>query len=228
MIKLLGIAHQVLEEQHTNESFKKKALAATIAAATALGTVNTGLPTKNQPRIEIPGAVEMDSNFSYIDLSTDKGIEQYAKICQAFIDTRSPNPLGITGNMMAQAAAAVYSTKYIPPELALAQLVVEGGIGNNDETSRPIVNNNPYNIGNVDTGRNQKFSSVSDAIKAYYKLMATDYLPGKRSPNDLLKNFVNTVGNRYASAPNYETMLKSVTKSANNIAKKVIKNWQSK
>ena len=227
MVKLLNIAHQVLKEQHTNESFKKKALAATIAAATALGTVNTGLPTKNQPRIEIPGAVKMDSNFSYIDLSTDKGIEQYAKICQAFIDTRSPNPLGITGNMMARAAAAVYPIKYVPPELALAQLVVEGGIGNSDETSRPIVNNNPYNIGNVDTGKNQKFSSVSAAIRAYYQLMATDYLSGQ-SPSSLLSNFVNTIGNRYASAPNYEVLLKSVVKGANNIAKKAIKNWQSK
>lgn len=41
MIKLLDIAHVVLEEQQTNEDFKKKALTAALAAATALGGVNT-------------------------------------------------------------------------------------------------------------------------------------------------------------------------------------------
>ena len=35
MIKLLDIAHVVLEEQQTNEDFKKKALTAALAAATA-------------------------------------------------------------------------------------------------------------------------------------------------------------------------------------------------
>jgi hypothetical protein len=41
VIKLLDIAHVVLEEQQTNEDFKKKAMTAALAAATALGGVNT-------------------------------------------------------------------------------------------------------------------------------------------------------------------------------------------
>lgn len=228
MIKLLNIAHSVLREQRVRESFRKKAFATAVAAATTLGTVNTGLPIKNKPKIEIPGA-KKDSYFSYLDLSVPEEIKQYAEICQAFIDKRSSNLLQITGDMMARIAADVYNStgKYVPPELALAQLAVEGGVGNDDETSRPIANNNPYNIGNVDTGKNRKFSSVSDAIRAYYELMATDYLSGQ-SPSSLLSNFVNTAGNRYASASDYEAMLKSVIKSANKVARDVIKTWQSK
>jgi hypothetical protein len=221
MIKLLNIANQVLEEQQVDEDFKKKALATALAAATALGGINTNIPNKPKSNITVK---KTDPYFSYIDLSTLEGIKQYATICQAFIDRRSSNLLNITGNMMARIAADVYNStgKYVPPELALAQLAVEGGVGNDNENSRPIKNRNPYNIGNIDTGKNKKFPSVSTAIRAYYELMATDYLSGQ-SPSSLLSNFVNAAGNRYASASDYESMLQSVVKSANNIAKEVTK-----
>jgi len=220
MIKLLNIAHIVLKEQRVDEDFKKKAFATALAATTALGGINTGI-IKNKSGLNV-AVTNTYPYFSNIDLSIPEGIKQYAKICQAFIDRRSSNLLNITGNMMARIAAEVYNAtgKYVPPELALAQLAVEGGIGNDNENSRPIKNNNPYNIGNVDTGRNRKFSSVSDAIRAYYELMATDYLSGQ-SPSSLLSNFVNVAGNRYASASEYESMLQSVVKSANKIAQEV-------
>lgn len=222
MIKLLNIAHQVLEEQQTNEAgLGKKIVKGALATMLGLGAANyygQKVPVEKVANVK----KTVSSYFSYIDLSTDEGIKQYAEICQKFIDSRPSNLLGITGDMMAKAAAAVFDTGYVPPELALAQLATEGGFANKPN-ARPIRTQNPYNIGNVDDGTNQSFSNVSDAIKAYYKLMAKDYLSSTKSPDDLLKNFVNKAGNRYASAKNYESTLKKFVSKANNIAKEVTK-----
>jgi len=227
MIKLLDIANQVLKEQQQVDeaSLKSKLIAPLFATAVATAAGGAAYLNRNKD-LDKPISVDIQSQyekanpgFSFFNLNEKKGIELYAEVCQAFIDKRSPNPLGITGDMMAKAAADVLKStkKYVPPELALAQLVVEGGIGNDNKNSRPIKYKNPYNIGNVDSGKNRKFSSVYNAIKAYYELVATDYLSGQ-SPSNLISNFINTAGNRYASAASYESMLKSVANRAHSIA----------
>lgn len=153
-----------------------------------------------------------DNGLSIIDITTKEGFYKYANICQNFINKRQPNPLQITGEMMANGAKIAFdlTNNLVPPELALAQLVLEGGIGNKDLNVRPVRTRNPFNVGNTSTS-SAKYSSVQDGINRYYTLIAKNYLGKDKNVNDLLTNFVNHSNNRYANEnPNYERDLKNI------------------
>jgi len=168
--------------------------------------------------------VEIKEPFTFLNLDTDEGFKKYAEISQTYINKRPPNPLGITGQMLALSAKNSFKKygKYVPPELALAQLVIEGGIGNGNVNSRPIRTKNPFNVGNVDSGKNTFYKSVQDSINTYYSLMSKNYISSEQDPHHLLDNFVNTNGKRYASDPKYEVKISSVAKQVNNLAKTLI------
>ena len=161
--------------------------------------------------------------FTDIDLKTDDGYIKYATICQKFIDSRQPNPLGITGNMLAKAARNAFNRfkKFVPPELALAQLALEGGIGNGDMSSRPIRTKNPFNVGNVDTGGNKYNFDVQSGIQTYYDLIANNYLGNGKTAKDLVNKFVNKDDQRYASVPEYEKSLNKIIPQINKITQSV-------
>ena len=162
--------------------------------------------------------------FTDLDLKTEEGRKAYAEISQKFIDTRKPNLLGITGDMMMKGAvkALKETKKYIPPELALAQLAAEGGIGNNNPNSRPIKYKNPFNVGNTDDPNdNIPHGDVQSGINAYYNLIGTNYLGKGKTANDLVQNFVNKDGNRYATAGKYEALLSSIVPQVNRIAQPI-------
>jgi murein DD-endopeptidase MepM/ murein hydrolase activator NlpD len=159
------------------------------------------------------------ANFTDLDLTTEEGYNAYAQICQRFIDRRKPNLLGITGEMMAIGAKGAFTTykKYVPPELALAQLAAEGGIGNGNANSRPIRTRNPFNVGNTDSGANVQHNDVQSGINTYYNLIAKDYLVKGKTAADLVQHFVNKSGNRYATAA-YEPVINKLAGEANRIA----------
>ena len=165
------------------------------------------------------GEFGKDGNFTYLDMNDPEGFELYAEICQNFIDKRNPNA-GVDGQMMAECSKRYFSQGYVPPELALAQLALEGGLSKN-QTVRPRRTKNPFNVGNTDSGKNKYFSTVQEGVCAYYDLMVRRYLTGGKRAGDLLRNFVNVNGNRYASGE-YEPKLRSIVSSVSNISDMVL------
>ena len=167
-----------------------------------------------------------NGSFTTLNLQSQFDVILYSNICQKFINSRGPNPLGVTGKMMADAAKRAFDKYriFVPAELALGQLAAEGGIGASaaNPNSKPIRTKNPFNVGNVDSGAVVQYGQVQSAVNKYYDLIAKDYLSKDKTAKDLIGNFVNKSGKRYASAKNYESTVGSIARKANTVAQSIV------
>ncbi len=112
----------------------------------------------------------------------------------------------LTGEMFAKGAKKAYKKHgvLVPVELALAQAQFESHFGTKGLSPK----NNPFNVGEYDSHTELEFNSPQEGIDAYFNVMSKDYLKDK-TVDELLDDFVNYNGNRYASNENYEKTLKS-------------------
>lgn len=129
--------------------------------------------------------------------------ELYKKQADAYLarDVFSGTPL--TGYVLAESAKKTYEEtgKYIPVEFALAQAQRESSMGRKGRSPK----NNPYNVGEFDEGTKIKFNNTQEGVQAYFDLIANDYLVDGKTTDDLMKNYVNKNGSRYASDKEYES-----------------------
>lgn len=125
-------------------------------------------------------------------------------ITQRYIDSVAPNS-GLRALILVENCE-----KYgIPIVFTLAQGEIESHFGT---TGLAYRTNSVWNVGAFDgysiSEIQHKFDNPNDSVIPYLDLLTNNYLPSK-TIEDLLENFVDTNGNRYASDPHYETKLKS-------------------
>ena len=102
----------------------------------------------------------------------------------------------------------------------LAQGQIESHFATKGTASRTL---SIFNVGAYDghsASRQRRngfgFSDPNESIEPYLRLITTEYMVNGKTESDLMKNYVNGLGMRYASNPRYESMLRSVYKRISN------------
>ena len=136
---------------------------------------------------------------------TEPDWDGYAARAQNYLNRPIFKGTPLNGQMLADEARQTYKKTgvYVPDSLALAQAQTETHMGLATRTP-----NNIFNIGETDAGAHKNYSQPEDSVSDYYQLMANKYYGrGQKTTGDLLNNFTNVNGQRYASNPNYENMI---------------------
>jgi hypothetical protein len=134
-----------------------------------------------------------------VEIAQSDKWQQYAKNANKYLSKFKGTPL--TGDILSKAAKTVYEKHgvEVPLELALSQGQFETIMGTHGRHPE----NNPFNVYEYDKGTAKTFKNTEEGVNAYYDLMARKYLKVKNL-DELLVNFVNTEGKRYASDKDYE------------------------
>lgn len=128
-------------------------------------------------------------------------------LTQHYIDSIAPNS-GLRALVLVENCE-----KYgIPITFALAQGEIESHFGTKGLAYRT---NSIWNVGAYDghslVDISHKYPNPNDSVIPYLELLTNNYLQGK-TVEDLLENFIDINGNRYATDKYYESKLKTIYK----------------
>jgi hypothetical protein len=138
-----------------------------------------------------------------VKFDRDAHLEYAARYLDRFKGKHAFTPEDVVGPIEEYYAETGYQ---FPIDLVLTQMQAEGAFRKDGGRSKYT---NPVNWGENDSGTKLRFESPQESIKSYIKGMHKNYLADK-NVDELLDNFVNVRGKRYASNPHYEDMLGSI------------------
>lgn len=147
----------------------------------------------------------------------DAAREELAIEVDKYISTVAPN-----ADISALNIIDLCSEYNVDIRLVLAQGHIESHFATRGTAART---NSIFNVGAYDGYSAEKqikngygYRHPDFSVEPYLKLLTTRYLVDGRTEDDLLDNFVDANGNRYASCTTYESMLKSKIEKMDSIA----------
>lgn len=170
-----------------------------------LGTISGSVYITNKIHNQ---EIQKDNYMSKHDLSPeehaawkDSTFKDYKKRADLFLKRPKFEGTPLNGEILSLCARNAYDSTgvLLPLELALSQAIWESSMGREGKSPK----NNPFNIGEHDSGTVQYFNSTFEGTQAYYYYMCRDYL-SCRTLDELFYSFTNCGGHRYASSPTYE------------------------
>jgi len=166
---------------------------------------------------EIDRMIMTNLNHIKSDVWVDSVFNDYKKRGDLYLSRKIFKNTPLSGELLTLCARNTYDSTgiLIPIELVLIQAQFESSMGLEGKSPK----RNPFNVGEHDNGTTLWFDTTFDGVQAYYYLMANNYLRCK-SVEELLVDFVNCNGRRYASRPEYENLLHTQYR--------MVKNWLDK
>ena len=199
-------SEQLLDEMKWPSKGKLGALlgAGIIGAATLFGP-NSGCHHAQPQQVETPAPNNPYGipNNDYENIKgKQKAVKEYIASVLA-LHNKSLEDLRFDPDWL---VVACYLNDYYDIPLLLAQLQIESHFGTTERARRT---NSMFSVGAYDNGVDAvKYPDQNASIEPYIKLINKNYLlDGKKDVDQLLQNFVNGAGNRYASDKNYEKHL---------------------
>ena len=145
-----------------------------------------------------------DRHPTHNKVHVDSIFNIYLKRAELYLGRKRYQSSPIKSGILTHCARNAYEEFGIilPIELALTQAQIESSMGMEGRSPTK----NPYNIGETDKGTTQYFETTVGGVQAYYNTMCEKYL-SCRTTEELLLNFVNCNGHRYASSETYESAM---------------------
>ena len=170
------------------------------------------------PLISINAATIDSNNYAYGSINTEIGVNN------------NPTKESIIESINKEAITFV--KKYYPncPDI-ISTYIVKKGLENDIDICFMLAQTQlETSFGKAGIGRTSSrhslfgvekrhYSNYVDAINDYVKLLKTSYLVKGRTEQNLLKNYVNKGGYRYAGNPNYEVSLRKYYNTICNVTK---------
>ena len=170
------------------------------------------------PLISINAATIDSNNYAYDSINTEIGVNN------------KPTKESIIESINKEAITFV--KKYYPncPDI-ISTYIVKKGLENDIDICFMLAQTQlETSFGKAGIGRTSSrhslfgvekrhYSNYVDAINDYVKLLKTSYLVKGRTEQNLLKNYVNKGGYRYAGNPNYEVSLRKYYNTICNVTK---------